>query len=116
MAKKKAPQANRRPHIKKNDQVLVIAGKDRGARGKVLRVLPQEGRAIVERVNMVKHHTRPNPQRGIQGGVIEREAPIHLSNLMLICPETGEPTRVGRTRLEDGKGARVAKSSGAVIS
>lgn len=106
----------KKAHIKKNDQVLVIAGKDRGARGKVLRVLPQEGRAIVERVNMVKHHTRPNPQKGIQGGVIEREAPIHLSNLMLICPETGNPTRIGRTRLEDGKGARVAKVSGAVLS
>lgn len=113
---KKAPQSVRRAHLKKNDQVLVIAGKDRGARGKVLRVLPQESRAIVERINMVKHHTRPNPQKGIQGGVIEREAPIHLSNLMLICPETGEPTRVGRKRLEDGKGARVAKSSGAVLS
>ena len=106
----------KKAHIKKNDQVLVIAGKDRGARGKVLRVLAQEGRAIVERVNMVKHHTRPNPQKGIQGGVIEREAPIHISNLMLICPETGNPTRVGRTRLEDGKGARVAKVSGAVLS
>lgn len=106
----------KKAHIKKNDQVLVIAGKDRGARGKVLRVLPQEGRAIVERVNMVKHHTRPNPQKGIQGGVIEREAPIHLSNLMLICPETGNPTRIGWTRLEDGKGARVAKVSGAVLS
>lgn len=102
-------------HVKKNDQVLVIAGKDRGARGKVLRVFPREQRAIVERVNMVKHHTRPNPQRGIQGGVIEREAAIHISNLMVICPETGQPTRIGRTRLEDGKGARVAKVSGAVM-
>jgi len=107
---------SKKAHIKKDDQVLVIAGKDRGARGKVLRVFPREGRAIVERVNMVKHHTRPNPQKGIQGGVIEREAAIHISNLMLICPETGNPTRVGRTRLEDGKGARVAKVSGAVLS
>jgi len=102
-------------HVKKEDQVLVIAGKDRGARGKVLKVFPQEGRAIVERVNMVKHHTRPNPQKGIQGGVLEREAPIHISNLMVICPETGQPTRVGRTRLDDGKSARVAKTSGAVL-
>lgn len=106
---------SKKVHVKKNDQVLVIAGKDRGARGKVLKVYPQEGRAIVERINMVKHHTRPNPQKGIQGGVLEREAPIHISNLMVICPETGQPTRVGRTRLDDGKSARVAKASGAVL-
>lgn len=106
----------RKMHIKKNDQVLVIAGKDRGAVGRVLRVLPREGRAIVERVNMVKHHTRPNPNRGIQGGVLEREAGIHVSNLMVICPESGKATRIGRKRLEDGRGARVAKKSGAVLS
>lgn len=106
----------RKMHVKRNDQVLVIAGKDRGAVGRVLRVLPSEGKAIVERVNMVKHHTRPNPNRGIQGGVLEREAAIQVSNLMVICPETGKATRVGRTRLEDGRGARVAKKSGAVLS
>lgn len=103
-------------HVKKGDQVLVIAGKSRGAQGRVLRVFPQTERAIVERVNMAKHHTRPNPNQGIQGGVLEREAPIHISNLMVICPETGNPTRIGRTRLEDGRGARVAKVSGAVLS
>lgn len=102
-------------HIKKDDQVLVIAGRDRGLRGRVLRVLPQDRRAIVERINMVKRHTRPNPNKGIQGGVLEREAPIHLSNLKLICPECGEPTRVGRTRLDDGKGARVCKQCDASI-
>lgn len=106
----------RKVKIKKGDTVLVIAGRDRGVRAKVLRVLPGEDRAIVERVNLVKRHTRPNPQRQIQGGVLEREAPIHLSNLMLICPESGEPTRVGRARTGDGKGARVAKKSGAVFS
>ena len=103
-------------HIKKNDKVLVIGGRDRGATGRVLRVLPSERRAIVEGVNMMKKHTRPNPQRQVQGGILEREAPIHVSNLMLICPETGKPTRVGRKRLEDGGGARVSKKSGAVIS
>lgn len=102
-------------HIKKNDQVLVIAGRDRGLKGKVLRVLPQDNRAIVERINMVKRHTRPNPNKGIQGGVLDREAPIHLSNLKLVCPECGEPTRVGRTRLDDGRGARVCKQCNATI-
>lgn len=102
-------------HIKKNDQVLVTAGKDRGVRGKVLRVLPQEQRAIVERVNMVKRHTRPNPQAGIQGGILEREAPIHVSNLKLICPECGKPARTARKRLDDGNGVRVCKSCGATV-
>jgi len=102
--------------IKKNDEVIVIRGKDKGARGKVLRVFPVAGTAIVERINMMKRHTRPNPQKNVQGGVLEKEAPIRLSNLKLICPESGKPTRVGRKRLEDGSAARVAKVSGATIS
>ena len=102
--------------IKKNDQVLVITGKDRGARGKVLRVNPEKGTVVVERVNLIKRHTRQNPQRQIKGGILEREAPIHISNVMLVDPESGKPTRVGRKRLEDGTGARVAKKSGATLS
>lgn len=102
-------------HVKKNDQVLIIAGRDRGSRGKVLRVLPDKGRAVVERVNMIKKHTRPNPQKGIQGGILEREAPIRIDNLMVVCPECGEPTRLGRKRLEDGRGARVCKKCGATF-
>jgi large subunit ribosomal protein L24 len=102
--------------IRKNDQVLVTAGKSRGARGRVLRVLSASGRAIVEHVNMIKRHTKPNPQKGIQGGILEREAPIQVSNLKLICPECGEPSRVGRKRLEDGRGARVCKRCGATFS
>lgn len=102
--------------IKKNDTVLVIAGKDRGTRAKVLRVFPKKGTVLVERVNMIKRHTRPNPQRQVQGGILEREAPIAVSKLMLICPESGKPTRVGRKRLENGKGARVAKVSGATFN
>ena len=105
----------KKTHIKKGDTVLVIAGRDRGKKAKVLKVLPETNRAIVERVNMIKKHTRPNPQRQVQGGILETEAPIHLSNLMLIDPESGRPTRVGRTRLADGKGARVAKKSDAVL-
>ncbi|MFN7939964.1 MAG: 50S ribosomal protein L24 [Thermoanaerobaculia bacterium] len=106
----------RKLKIKKNDQVLVISGKDRGAKGKVLRVLPAKNKAIVERVNMVKRHTRPNPQRGIQGGVLEREAPIQISNLMVLDPQSGDPTRVGRVRHEDGSAGRVAKKSGAALA
>lgn len=102
--------------VKKNDQVVVTAGKDRGARGRVLRVIPGEGKALVERINLIKRHTRPNPQRGIQGGILEREGPIQLSNLMVICPECGKPARLGRKRLEDGRGARVCKRCSATLS
>lgn len=101
--------------IKKSDEVLVIQGRDRGARGKVLRVLPAQGKAVVERVNMIKRHTRPNPQRQVQGGILEREAPILLSKLALICPECGQPTRVGWKRLEDGSGARRCRKCGATF-
>jgi large subunit ribosomal protein L24 len=103
-------------NVKKNDQVLVTTGKDRGARGRVLRVLASDGKAIVERVNMIKRHTKPNPNKGIQGGILEREAPIQISNLKVICPECGKPSRLGRTRLDDGKGVRVCKNCGATFS
>ncbi|MBW8875795.1 MAG: 50S ribosomal protein L24 [Acidobacteria bacterium] len=102
-------------NVKKNDQVLVTTGKDRGARGRVLRVLASDGKAIVERVNMIKRHTRPNPNKGIQGGILEREAPIQISNLKVICPECGKPSRLGRKRLDDGKGVRVCKNCGATF-
>jgi large subunit ribosomal protein L24 len=102
--------------IKKNDQVYVAAGKDRGARGKVLRVLTREGKAIVERVNMIKRHTRANQSRGIQGGILEREAPVELAKLRVVCPECGKPSRLGRKRLDDGKGVRVCKNCGASFS
>jgi large subunit ribosomal protein L24 len=95
--------------VRKNDQVLVTAGKNRGARGRVLRVLAAGGKAVVEHVNMVKRHTRPNQPKGIQGGILEREAPVQMANLKVICPECGEPSRVGRKRLEDGRGVRVCK-------
>jgi len=106
----------KKPKIKKNDEVIVIRGKDKGARGKVLRVMPKAETVIVEHINMMKRHTRPNPQKNVQGGVLEKEAPIQISNLKLICPESGKPTRVSRKRLEDGSAARVAKASGAIIS
>ena len=103
-------------NVKKNDQVLVLSGKDRGARGRVMRVLSTPGKAVVEHVNMVKRHTRPNPQQGIQGGILEKEGPVQISNLMVICPECGEPSRLGRKVLEDGRSQRVCKSCGATFS
>ena len=104
--------------IKKGDEVQVIAGKDRGTRAKVLKVDQKKETAIVEQVNLMKKHTRPNPQRQVQGGILETEAPNRLSNLMVVCPETGKLTRVGRKQVERGgkkKMVRVAKVSGATL-
>jgi large subunit ribosomal protein L24 len=101
--------------VKKGDTVEVIAGKDAGKRGRVLRVVRDRERVVVEGVNMIKRHTRPNPQRRIQGGVVEREAPIHVSNVMVVSPESGEATRVGFKILEDGRKVRVARVDGAIL-
>ena len=81
-----------------------------------MRVFPATGSVIVEGVNMIKRHTKPNPQQQIKGGAVEKEAPIQVSKLMLVCPESGKLSRVGRKRLDDGTGARVVKRSGAVLS
>ena len=89
-------------HVKKNDEVLVISGKDRGKRGKVLRVIPTKSAAVVERVNFIKKHTRANPQRNIKGGILERESPIKLSNLQVICPSSSEQARHSRKETEKG--------------
>jgi len=94
-------------HLKKNDNVVVLAGKSRGRTGRVLRILQGEGRAIVEGVNFIKRHTKANPQRNIKGGILEREAPVDASNLMVVCSECGKPSRVGRRLLDDGKKVRV---------
>jgi large subunit ribosomal protein L24 len=101
--------------LKKNDVVVVVAGKDRGKQGRVMRVYPATGRILVEHVNQVKKHLRPNPAKNIAGGVSEREATIHISNVMLLDPEKNAPTRVGRRRTDDGRAERVAKKSGAVL-
>ena len=93
-------------NIKKNDNVLVIAGRDRGKRGRVLRVIPEKGRVVVEGVNFIKRHTRANPQKNVKGGIIEREAAFNASNVQLVCPECGARTRIGRRRLEDGRRVR----------
>jgi large subunit ribosomal protein L24 len=91
-----------KPHVKKNDTVVVLAGKDRGKQGKVLRVDPSKGTAIVERVNLGKKHTRANPQKNVAGGILERETPIKLSSLQVICPSCGQATRTGKHRTEGG--------------
>lgn len=100
--KLKDTPATAKVHVRKNDEVLVISGKDRGKRGKVLRVLPSKNAAVVERVNFIKKHTKANPQRNIKGGILEREAPIRLSNLQVICPSCSEPARTGHKVTEKG--------------
>ena len=102
--------------LKRNDLVVVVAGRDRGRQGKVLRVYPGKDRVIVERVNLIKRHTRPNPSKNIAGGISEKEAPIHVSNVMLVDPDRGTRTRVGRRRDESGNPERFAKKSGAVLA
>ncbi len=101
--------------IKKGDTVEVISGKDSGRRGRVLRVDRDRQRVVVEGVNMIKRHTRPNPQRRIQGGVVEREAAIHVSNVMVVSPDSQRPSRVGYKILDDGRKVRVAKIDGAIL-
>ena len=99
--------------IKKGDQVIVIAGADKGKKGTVSRVAGDK--LFVENINMVKRHTKPNPQAGQPGGVVEREAPIHISNVMLFNPATGKGERVGIKILEDGRKLRVFRSSGEAV-
>lgn len=106
----------RKCHIRKNDMVVVLAGRDRGKTGKVLRVLRSEGKAIVERVNFVKKHVRPNPQRNIKGGIMEREAPIDVSNLRVVCSACGEAGGYNINVLEDGRKVRLCKSCGDQVS
>lgn len=101
-------------HIKKGDMVQVIAGDNKGKQGKVLEVLTAKSRAIVEGVNMVKKHTKPNATHP-QGGIVEQEAPIHISNMQPLDPKTGVPTRVTRKLGENGKLVRVAQKSGEEI-
>ncbi len=95
--------------VVKNDTVLVISGNSRGKKGKVLKVFPKEQRVIVEGINFIKRHTKKS-QKNPQGGIIEKEAPIHVSNVLVICPKCGNPARIGRKLLEDGKRIRNCKS------
>ena len=100
--------------IRKGDRVHVLSGRDKGRQGEVIRVMPSEDRALVQGINLVKRHQKPTGI-GNPGGIAEKEAPIHLSNLALIDPKSGKPTRVGFKVLEDGKKVRVARASGEVL-
>jgi len=101
--------------LKKNDLVQVIAGKDAGKRGRILKVLRDKGRVIVQGVGFIKRHTRPNPQRNIKGGIAEREAAIHVSNVMMVSPDDDKRTRIGAKTLSDGRKVRIARRGGEVL-
>lgn len=101
-------------HIKKGDTVKVIAGEDKGMTGRVVKVIKEKNRALVEGVNIVKKHQKPSATSP-QGGIVEKEAPIHVSNLMLMDPKENVPTRIGRKKDENGKSVRYAKKSGEII-
>ena len=100
--------------IRRDDEIVVLAGKDKGKQGKVLKVITGKDRVIVEGVNLVKKHQKPNPQLNVPGGIIEKEASIHVSNVAIVNPTTGKADRVG-FRVEDGKKVRIFKSSGEQI-
>ncbi len=101
--------------IKKGDEIYVLSGRDKGRRGTVVRVLEEDARLVVEGINMVKRHTKPNPQLGTAGGIVEKEAPIQVSNVALFNPMTQKPDRVGFKFLEDGRKVRFFKSNGEVV-
>ena len=101
--------------IRRNDNVVVITGKDRGKRGRVLKVDAAKNRLNVEGVNFIKRHTKPNPQRQIKGGVVEREASLHASNVQMVCPECDKPTRLGRKILGDGRKVRICRKCEGVV-
>jgi len=99
------------PKIKKNDTVMIVTGKERGKTGKVLRVLPEKGRVVIERLNMVKRHSKAKQAQGPQG-IVEKEAPLHVSNVMLLCEKCNRPVRGRRRVLEDGRQVRVCHRCG----
>ncbi len=101
--------------IRKNDMVRVISGNDRGREGKILKVFPDKNRVIVEKVNMIKRATKASKDLP-QGGIVEKEAPIEASNVMLVCPNTGKQTRIGKQFLSDGSRARMSKKSGEMLN
>lgn len=102
-------------HVRTGDQVYVIAGKDKGKTGRVMKVFPSANKVLVEGINMIKKAVRANPSKNIKGGIVEREAPLHASNVAVLDPETNAPTRVGYKILDDGSKVRVARKSGAFL-
>lgn len=103
------------PFIKKNDKVIVLSGKEKGKIGSILKVDTEKNRVIVEKVNMVKRHSKPSA-KAAQGGIIEKEASIHISNLMIVCPKCAEPSRVGKRVLEDNTKVRFCKKCNELLS
>jgi large subunit ribosomal protein L24 len=101
--------------IRRNDNVVVLTGKDAGKRGRVLKVLPEKNRLIVEGVNLIKRHTKPNPGKNIKGGVVQREASLHASNVQLVCPECGAQARIGHQVLADGRKVRICRKCKGVV-
>jgi large subunit ribosomal protein L24 len=101
--------------IRKNDNVVVVTGKDRGKRGRVLKVVAEKNRLLVEGVNLIKRHTKANPQKNVKGGVVEREAALHASNVQVVCPECGKPTRIGKKILGDGRKVRICRKCEGVV-
>ena len=101
--------------IRKNDNVLVVTGKDRNKHSRVLKVLPEKNHLIIEGVNLIKRHTKPNPNQNIKGGIVEREASLHASNVQLVCPECGAQTRIGRKLVGDGRKVRVCRKCEGVV-
>ena len=101
--------------IRKDDEVMVITGRDKGKQGRVIKVIADDDRVVVENINVVKRHTKPNPQQNKAGGIIEKEMPIHISNVQIVNPMTGKPDRVGFKTLEDGKKVRILKSNKEVL-
>ena len=97
-------------HIKKSDQVYVLTGKDRGKTGKVLKVFLDKNKAIIEGLNFIQKHTRANPQKNVKGGILPKESPIHLSNLMVVCKRCNERARVGFSHMQDGRKVRICKN------
>jgi large subunit ribosomal protein L24 len=100
------------PPIKKNDEVFILRGKDRGKTGRVLIVMPRDQKIVVEGVQMIKRHTRQNPQKNVKGGIVEKEAPIHLSNVAIVCKNCHAHTRVAHKVLDDGQRVRSCKKCG----
>jgi large subunit ribosomal protein L24 len=101
--------------IRKGDEVIILTGKDKGKTGSVIRAIPDEDRVVVQNINMVKKHTKPNPAVGAPGGIVDKEMPVHVSNVALVNPATGKADRVGFKTLDDGRKVRVFKSNGETV-
>ncbi len=101
-------------HLKKKDKVIVLSGKEKGKKGEVLKLIPEDSKVIVSHINFVKKHSRPNPKKG-SGGIVQQEAPIAISKVMLLCTKCNQPTRIRMDKLADGKKVRVCKKCGEIL-